>query len=474
MHSPDRRVADCYEVGEVLGQGGFGTVSLARGRQCDRECVLKVVDRDVVPNAAKLDQEVEIHAALDHPNIVRIYERFMEEQQLCIVMELCRGGELLAAVEKEGGVCSEAQTRNIFVQVMQAVNHMHRQGLVHRDLKLENFLIKEHSAPLAECTIKLIDFGLAARFTAGKANLKTMCGTPHYMAPEIFSEAPYDEKCDVWSCGVILYALLSGDLPFYGESVAEVIRDVKSRPLQFRSDAWSSVREDAKRLVMHTCTKVIARRYSAQEVLADAWLRKTEVDVRDPVTRTFTPDMLAYAEQFGEMTCLQRASLHRVAYHMDDEQMKGMREIFVSLDSDGDGKLTKEELLQGADEACLSELECARVAQLFDQLDSDGNGVLEYTEFLAAMTCHRSKMSRKACMAAFRSFDLDGSGSISAEEIRQIFARDGGSSQSVEQVLKRCDINGDGEICFDDFMMMLRESFDGPSSMIISATVGGA
>jgi len=360
---------------------------------------------------------------------------------------------------------------------MQAVHYMHSQGLAHRDLKLENFLIAEPDASLLQCTIKLIDFGLAARFEIGSASLRTVCGTPAYMAPEIFRKSPYNENCDVWSCGVILYTMLSGDLPFKGDSVDELVRNIQARPILFHPRVWSSVSRRARSLVKRTCCKAVAQRSSAQKVLADDWLKASEVEADKAVAALLTSDMLAHAEAFGDLPALQRASLHRVAYYMADEQVSGLREVFLHLDVNCDGKLTKDELLRGVDQAGLLAKDRERMADLFCQLDSDASGVLEYTEFLAAMACHRNNLSKQTCMAAFNCFDIDGSGTISVGEIRRTLARDGAdeaSAEPVDKILKQCDIDGDGEICFEEFMEMLRGLDTQHCSAPAVASLGGA
>jgi len=485
VNSPKSCVFDRYCVGEVLGQGSFGIVSLARDKHCGRDCVLKVVERDGEPDAHQPSDEVAIHASLDHPNIVRIYETFEQETQLHIVMELCRGGELGDAVENAGGVCSEIEAKHVFRQVMQAVRYMHCEGLAHRDLKLDNFLIKEPQASLSQCTIKLIDFGMASRFIeAERPSFLTMCGTPDYVAPEILSKAPYNEKCDVWSCGVILYRLLSGDMPFDGASVEELFKNLKAKPVRFPRHAWKSVSHDAQSLVRRTCCKVVAERLSAQQVLAESWLQAPDAEAEAfaaaaAAAAALSPEMVANAESFGEMSPLQRASLHRVAYYMEDEHINGTRDVFLRLDSDCDGRLTKEDLLQGASQGGLPMQDSARMEELFDQLDSDGSGALEYTEFLAAMTCHQSRMSTEACKAAFRSFDTDGSGTISVQEIQRIFQVDGTdkvSTEGLKEAFRLYDTDGDGKICFKEFLDMLHgnDCSDDLVPAIAAATIGGA
>jgi calcium-dependent protein kinase len=261
-----------YEVGEVFGKGTFGTVSMARERGRDTVYVLKVVDK----SCAKLRKdypEAEIHAALDHPNIAKVYDTFTSASRICILMELCRGGDLFDALDEDRRVCSESEARNIFGQIMCAVGYLHRCGLVHRDLKLENCLIKESDVPLSKCTIKLIDFGFATRVEAGGASLKTACGSIEYMAPEILKRRPYGEKCDVWSCGVVLYTLLSGCMPFDGKNRGELVQNIKDKPVVLNQPSWRPVSQELRHLVTSMCCKDVDQRLTSQQVIAHPWLQ---------------------------------------------------------------------------------------------------------------------------------------------------------------------------------------------------------
>jgi len=268
----ERSLSERYEVGEVLGRGAFGTASAARSRQDGRQCVLKVVEEGAVPKLALRHMEAEIHAEMNHRHIVKMYEAFKVKSQFIIAMEMCHGGELFDAVQSHG-VCNNDEARHIFGQVMQAVNHIHSKGVAHRDLKMENFLLKEPAASLMQSTVKLIDFGFASRFEVGKAALTTVCGTPDYMAPEIFRNAPYSSKCDVWSCGVILYILLSGEPPFGGHSMEELVRNLRSTPVSFSQDVWQFVSEPAQLVVRRTCCKSVGMRWSTKQVLEGEWLQ---------------------------------------------------------------------------------------------------------------------------------------------------------------------------------------------------------
>lgn len=161
---------------------------------------------------------------LDHPNIIKLYETFEDSRNIYLVMEICEGGELFDRIIDKGQF-SETEARVIFTQMIQAINYCHSNGIAHRDLKPENFLFltKAEDSP-----IKVIDFGLSKHFDekGGHSAMTTRAGTPYYISPEVLS-GNYDESCDIWSSGVILYILLSGVPPFGGDSDPEILEAVK-------------------------------------------------------------------------------------------------------------------------------------------------------------------------------------------------------------------------------------------------------
>jgi len=256
-----------YHLRALLGEGSFGRIFQAQSKRQGFRCAVKVAaecDTD--------DREISLHGTFEHANIARFIESFSHAATVCIVMELCEGGELFDALQGQG-VFSEDDARVGFQQIMNAVAHLHEHGVAHRDLKLENFLLKRRGVSLRENTLKLIDFGFATSFRPGAKSMRTRCGTPGFIAPEVVTDKAYDERCDVFSCGVILHCMLCGEMPFR-ESEATLGQLARPEgPIRFGSEEIrKTVSSKASWLIERLLRKCPARRPTSEKVLRDSWL----------------------------------------------------------------------------------------------------------------------------------------------------------------------------------------------------------
>ena len=164
---------------------------------------------------------------LDHPNLVKLFEVFEYRGQYVLILELCEGGDLFNYI-KQNRFFDEKRAAQIIREILSAVNYMHKQGVMHRDLKPENILVDSESD-----TLKIGDFGTATPFNSA-SKFSELIGTPYYIAPEVLA-GNYGPKCDIWSCGIILYVLLCGAPPFNGKSDREILEKIRLKPLDFRS-----------------------------------------------------------------------------------------------------------------------------------------------------------------------------------------------------------------------------------------------
>lgn len=229
-------VTEDYDIKHVLGEGSFGQVKLVVHKRNKIERAMKIIKKQGVSEEEKeqMFKEVSILKSLDHPNIIKIFDMYEDDMNIYLVIEqtstylrYCSGGELFDRIQKIN-YFSEAEAAKYIKQLLSAISYLHAKNIVHRDLKAENLLF-ENDTP--DASLKLIDFGVSCEFLKGH-KLKETLGTPYYIAPEVLLQN-YDEKCDVWSCGVILYILLCGYPPFNGEDDQEILDCVKQGEFSF-------------------------------------------------------------------------------------------------------------------------------------------------------------------------------------------------------------------------------------------------
>ena len=212
----------------MIGGGHFGSVRIAH-RITDPQvkyAVKSILKENIKKDVKLLEEELAILSKVDHPNIIKFHETYIDYRYVHIVMELAEGGELFEKIV-EMHKFSESQAASLMRKILSAVKHLHEHGICHRDLKPENFLFSDKSA---EAEIKLIDFGLSKRFGAiqeqdPSEKMHTIVGTPYYVAPEVL-KGNYDFSCDVWSLGVILFIMLCGYPPFEGDNNKEIFKRV--------------------------------------------------------------------------------------------------------------------------------------------------------------------------------------------------------------------------------------------------------
>lgn len=402
---------------------------------------------------------------MDHPNIVRLYETFEDRVQVYLAMELCEGGEMFDRIIEQG-YFGEADAATSLRQILSALYYMHSQGIAHRDLKPENFLLKDKDVSISQNTLKVIDFGIAKRFSHKATEqqgdnpvLRTMAGTAYYVAPEVLS-GHYSEKCDVWSSGVILYILLSGSPPFGGDSDEEIMRHVKKGKLNFNLPEFSSVSEDAKNLIRQMCNLSPVQRLSAGQALNSRWVQQKSHSSRNDTSSNVSSTFISKLKGFSSVNRFKKAALMVIAHRLDDKQIKVLRDTFTRLDKNGDGMLTLAEMKDACGAAGLANLQ--EVKRLFEQLDLDGSGEVGYTEFLAGMIDQKNYLQEELCWEAFRTFDRDGSGQIDIDELKDMLKENddlGGKKLGVvnaADLFKEVDKDGDGKISFSEFMDMLR------------------
>ncbi|XP_039125441.1 CBL-interacting serine/threonine-protein kinase 12 [Dioscorea cayenensis subsp. rotundata] len=257
-----------YDVGRLLGHGTFAKVYLARNARTGESVAIKVLDKEKILKSglmAHIKREIAILRRVRHPNIVQLHEVMATKAKIYFVMEFVRGGELFAHVAK--GRLREDVARKYFQQLISAVGFCHARGVFHRDLKPENLLLDEDG------NLKVSDFGLSAVSDQIRQDglFHTFCGTPAYVAPEVLARRGYDAaKADIWSCGVVLFVLMAGYLPFHDHNLMAMYRKIYKG--EFRCPRWFS--PELSRFLSRLLDTNPQTRITIPEIMENRWFKK--------------------------------------------------------------------------------------------------------------------------------------------------------------------------------------------------------
>jgi calcium/calmodulin-dependent protein kinase I len=266
-------ILDEYDVDETLGTGHFSKVKLGTDKKTGAKVAIKVIKKPSGSKVKMLKAEVDILTKCDHPNIVKMHRCFETDTILYLVLELLTGGELFDRIISKGHY-SEADARKVTITLLDAIKYLHSQGIAHRDLKPENILLSDKTD---SASIKVTDFGLSKIFAddaAAEVVMKTACGTPGYVAPEVLAHEAYSSQVDLWSVGVIVYILLCGFPPFYGDNDAQLFKRIKSGTYKFLAPYWDPISPEAKDFVKNLLIVDPRKRMTAAEALNHKWLAR--------------------------------------------------------------------------------------------------------------------------------------------------------------------------------------------------------
>ncbi|KAI8598359.1 kinase-like domain-containing protein [Dissophora ornata] len=255
-----------YLLGKTLGKGSSGCVKLARHRKTNEQAAVKIISKASLVNRAAvhrgIEREIAIMKLINHPHVIRLYDVYETEKELFLVMEYVSGGELFEYLVNKGRL-DETEALRFFQQIIVGLAFCHKRKICHRDLKPENLLLDDRM------NVKIADFGMASLQKSGRL-LETSCGSPHYASPEVVTGMKYDgSSSDIWSCGIILYALLTGHLPFDDENIRQLLSKVKAGKFYMPTDISAGARD----LISRMLTVNPKRRITMQGVMMHPWFR---------------------------------------------------------------------------------------------------------------------------------------------------------------------------------------------------------
>ncbi|XP_047341256.1 calcium-dependent protein kinase 1-like [Impatiens glandulifera] len=439
-----------YKIGKKLGQGQFGTTFLCVEKATGKEYACKsIAKRKLLTDEDVEDvrREIQImHHLSGNPNVIAIKGAYEDAVAVHLVMEICAGGELFDRIIKRGHY-TERKAAELTRTIVGVVEACHSLGVMHRDLKPENFLFVDQKE---DSLLKTIDFGLSIFFKPGEV-FSDVVGSPYYVAPEVLRKR-YGSKSDVWSAGVIVYILLSGVPPFWAENEQGIFDEVLHGDLDFSTDPWPSISEDAKDLVKKMLVRDPKRRLTAHEVLCHPWVQIDGVAPDKPLDSA----VLSRLKQFSALNKLKKMALRVIAENLSEDEIAGLKEMFKMIDTDNSGQITFEELKAGMKRVGAN-LKESEIYDLMQAADVDNSGTIDYGEFIAA-TLHLTKIEKEDNLfAAFNYFDKDGSGYITADELQQACEEFGVTDVRLEEMIQDVDQDNDGRIDYNEFVAMMQK-----------------
>ena len=447
-----------YKVMQKLGDGAYGTVYLATNLMTKQKVAMKKIDKvkDNEIDDMEIKNEIDILRKLDHPNIVKIIEFYSASKAYYIITDYCSCGELYNQIKFQ---YNEYQLSVLFYQVFSGLYYLHSKNIVHRDLKLENILISEMEPDKKTNKkyfwIKIIDFGTAKIFEKNK-NEKTVIGSSYYIAPEVLQKN-YNEKCDTWSAGVILYMLIVGRAPFDGKNDDEIIDNIKKGKFNDKHKKLLNASSEVQDLVKNLLKVNVKKRFSASDALKHPWFKKFNAKaIYFNIDKEQIIIYLNRLRKYQINSKFQQMVLAFITHNIpDSKETKDSLKIFRMFDTDDDGKLTMNELFNGLINYFDENIIKNEINDIFLLLDGGNRGFIEYEEFLRATIDQKTLLSEENLVYAFNFFDKGNKGKLSVDKIKKFFVDDKVSEDVFKSIFNEIDSNEDGEIDFGEFKDMM-------------------
>ena len=440
---------------KLLGQGSFGSVYEAEHIIFKNKVAMKIInksDNDV--DEKEILNEIDILKKLSHPNIVKIFEFYITKAHYYIVTEYCKDGELFSYIKNK---YSERQLAVLFYQIFSGLWYLHDHKILHRDIKLENIMIsgkeKDQSTGEELFWIKIIDFGTAKIFEKNKKE-KDVVGSSYYIAPEVLKQN-YNEKCDTWSVGIILYMALVGKAPFDGKDDDEIIHKIAKANYNNKDSKLLNHSPEVRDLLSKLLEKDINKRFSAKEALEHPWFEKFGgrslfSNYKKEEVEPYINNLFKYSFNSKIQQLVIAFLVHNLP---SNDSSITILKLFRHFNKSGNCKLTKDELRQGLYEYREIEFVDNYVENLFILLDGDNNGYIEYEEFLRACIDKKLIIKEKYLRFAFKYLDQDGTETLNTQKIIKAFVVKPNVilEAAFNKTLNNVDKDGDGVINYKEF-----------------------
>ena len=442
---------DEYEIKEKLGEGAYGAVYKVQQKTTNFLRAVKALKRKHV-HSASFSNEIAVLRTIDYPNIIKLFDCYYDDNYYYMVEEYCSGGDLFDYIQDQVSF-SERKAAIIFKQLISAVNHLHKKKIVHRDLKPEN-IVFINTTNQDDIFIKIIDFGTSVSIK-NEDILTQELGTIYYIAPEVFKNN-YNEKADIWSCGIILYTMLCGHPPFMGNNEEAIKNKILHSKLVFPKNDFKHISENAIKFIKKLLEYNPDRRLSAEEAIENNWLKDMIKLTQNEIN--LNEDIIGNLSKFKSIVTLQKATLAFLANQISiNQEIKKLKDEFDKIDENKDGEISKEELIKCLETIYPTPEAVKKTNEIFAEIDFNNDNSISFSEFLTVNMKKEKLLNEDMLIKAFKLFDLDGNGYITIHELKETMPLQITNNQQWIDLVKEVDQNGDCQISFSEFKEMMEK-----------------
>ena len=446
-----------YDEIKQIGEGSYGSVYLVKHKTTGATRAMKIIEKveDVDENnTLEILNEINVLKKIDHPNIIKIFEFYLQNNNYYLITENCSGGELYELINDTH--FNEVQVAYIMYQLFSAINYCHKMGIIHRDLKPENILITKNNNNFLD--IKICDFGTSQIFKKGDIQKETI-GSLYYVAPEVIKKN-YNFKCDLWSCGIIMYILLTRKLPFAGNTDEEIMSNIVYKEYNYKKITNCSF--EAQELISFLLEKDIKKRINAETALNHKFFRTHNVkelfnDIKD---KTKIDKFITNLTQYKRNSILQETTIAYLIHNFPDmEDVIDACKLFNKIDLNDNGQITLNEFHLGL--SLLLEninLKDEDFIEIFANLDINKDNYLGYEDFVRGAIDKNKLLNDKILEYAFKHFDKNNKGFITIEEIGKIFRghiKIGDINEGLKKIIDEVGNEDKEKITYEDFKKLM-------------------
>ena len=469
-----------YIISKSLGEGGYGNVVKVIHKNTGQVRAMKIIPKNNLQpgyTEQEIFREINILKKLEYPYIMKLYEFYSDDEFFYLINEFCSEGDLSEKLQKVERF-DEKLVKLLMFQIFSAVLYLHSNNVIHGDLKLENVMVdninyeedkkkidnnrlsfnkrlsfvssykidiqnlqnvineeeinKNKYEHIKNFEIKLIDFGAAKIFTKYKKQFDDTVGTLVYCSPEVLKNN-YDSKCDIWACGVIMYILLSGEIPFAGENETEIMKSIMNKKVSFDSSFFNTVSDEAKDLIEKCLVFHKSKRLNAKEALNHPFF-KIDMDLKNFFQEDLTVEInqvLIRMKQFSTKSKFHQAILVFLAYNYAGKRLtQKLKYIFFYINKSMDGRIKPKELLNVYQENKMR-ITKDEVIKIIKSIDFNNSGAIEYEEFIRIALPKEVLFTEVNLKEAFDLFDTNKKGIITVNDMKEVLGMNSDVDENV-------------------------------------------